>query len=97
MKQKADHHLEFLADRNDKSSSQLIARTQPSKRGGSTRAASQVPGAGGDEDAAGESDDAIGEGEEDFQQGAEGRSKLANGASRPDECGFTVYDSVQGA
>lgn len=97
MKQKADHHLEFLADPTGKlvtaGNAQVINKGSLSKRGRSTsvRAQSVIgntgPGAGGDEDAAGESDDAVGEGDgaEDFQNRAE-RPKSAEGANPPGEC-----------
>jgi len=76
MKQKADHHLEFLADKNDRAANPLLPllpAIQDSTRLTVTtssghlpaqpsplRTASLLPGSG-DEDAAGESDDAAGE------------------------------------
>lgn len=64
LKQKADHHLEFLADRNERPTSTLLNLPIPSEPSRGTNApvqpsplrqSSQLPG--GDEDAAGESDD----------------------------------------
>jgi transcriptional activator SPT7 len=91
MKQKADHHLEFLADRSDKPAgpgSVTITKTANLKRGASARAQSIAASvvAGGDEDAAGESDDAVGEEGEDFQKGAGARRSSADGANQQDEC-----------
>lgn len=70
MKQKANHHLEFLADLPERGAQQIFSLPLPAESSSSRRqqaaasgqmsrasprAASQVPGA--DEDAAGESDD----------------------------------------
>lgn len=79
MKQKADHHLTFLAERTEKPSTFVgsissrrvstgtatPAVAQPTAVGGATEAR---PAGGAEEDAAGESDDATGE--QDFQEGA---------------------------
>ena len=74
MKQKADHHLEFLADKNDRANNLLLpllpGLSEHARPFASTSSAhlplqpsplgvtSQLPAGGDDDDAAGESDDA---------------------------------------
>ncbi len=96
MKQKADHHLEFLADKNDRTANPLLplqpfvqdARPVASTSTAHLRAqpsplpvGSQRSG-GGDEDAAGESDDAAGEiaAEEPFRTAGEASAPPKRGA-----------------
>lgn len=101
MKQKADHHLTFLAERNDKSSTSFLdslptRRTNAGQRQASVSRSVQPTTAGGDEDAAGESDDAAGEKDEgpdvsmqDFQDGAKRATTVdqpGQAASQPPEC-----------
>ncbi|WWD15998.1 hypothetical protein CI109_100422 [Kwoniella shandongensis] len=79
MKQKADHHLEFLVDKNERPPNPLQAllpQATPTQAGPTATTTGSGPRSpsragdgsgpgvpGGDEDAAGESDDAVGEGE----------------------------------
>lgn len=97
MKQKADHHLTFLAERNERPSNSFLDSLSSRRTGrqASVAAGSTQPpnGTGGDEDAAGESDDAAGEGEQgqtgqtgqDFPDGAK-RAQGGSAASQPPEC-----------
>jgi hypothetical protein len=77
MKQKADHHLEFLADKNEKPANQplifpLDSSSTSNRQLGASSSSGNLPAQpsplrtsshlpGPDEDAAGESDDAVGE------------------------------------
>jgi transcriptional activator SPT7 len=80
MKQKADHHLNFLVDKADRDKDSISALL-PTPSGASPApsqllraSASGVHTPGDDEDAAGESDDGYGLGDESFQ--SDGQSFL---------------------
>jgi len=100
MKQKTEHHLEFLADKNERGASNLLAlpiRSESSRQGASAptqpsplRASTQLPGE--EEDAAGESDDA---GPKDAVKAAEPFPGEAGAGPQSDTAASTQEKSKQ--
>lgn len=89
LRQKTNHHLEFLADRDDVANNSLASVLAASGASAEVqRAVSRQPTAPPgeeDEDAAGESDDAMGEEEDGSRKtGQQSRNGDPNGRATPD-------------